>query len=178
MGTYGVAMAALVGTIAAASAPVETEGGLARERTASITTFAGTGEAGYAGDGGLATAARLDQPFGVVRGLDRALYMCDTGNHAIRRVARDGTISTVAGTGKAGYSGDGGAATKAALNEPYEVRFDRRGNMFFVERLNHVVRRVDARSGTISTVAGTGTAGYSGDGGPGPQAQMRQRAQL
>jgi len=142
--------------------------------TAAIATFAGTGEAGHTGDGGPATAARLDQPFGIARGTDGALYVCDTGNHAIRRVARDGTISTVAGTGTAGYSGDGGPATKAALNEPYEVRFDRAGNMFFVERLNHVVRRVDGRSGIISTVAGTGTAGFAGDGGPGPQAQLRQ----
>lgn len=142
--------------------------------TPRIATFAGTGEKGYAGDGGPAREARLDNPFGIVRGPDGALYVCDVGNHVIRRVARDGTISTVAGTGKAGYSGDGGPATKAALNEPYEVRFDRGGNMFLVERLNHVVRRVDGRSGTISTVAGTGTAGFSGDGGPGPQAQLRQ----
>jgi streptogramin lyase len=145
-----------------------------QDRAATISTFAGTGVAGYAGDGGPAAAARLDQPFGLARGPDGALYVCEAGNHVIRRVGRDGIISTVAGTGKAGYAGDGGPATRAALDEPYEVRFDRRGNMFFVERLNHVVRRVDVRTGVISTVAGTGQAGFSGDGGPGPQAQLRQ----
>jgi len=142
--------------------------------TADIVTFAGSGVAGYSGDGGAAREAQLDNPFGIARGPDGALYVCDTKNHAIRRVARDGTISTVAGTGKAGYSGDGGHATQAELNEPYEVRFDARGHMYFVERLNHVVRRVDAKTGIISTLAGTGTAGFSGDGGPAVQAQMRQ----
>ncbi len=139
-----------------------------------MVTFAGTGQAGYSGDGGPAAQAKLDQPFGIVRGPDRALYICDTNNHLVRRVAPDGTISTIAGVGKRGYSGDGGPATKAELNEPYEVRFDRRGNMFFVERLNHVVRRVDAKTKTISTVAGVGKAGFSGDGGPAAKAAMTQ----
>jgi len=139
-----------------------------------MVTFAGTGQAGYSGDGGPAAQAKLDQPFGIVRGPDRALYICDTNNHIVRRVAPDGAISTIAGAGKRGYSGDGGPATKAELNEPYEVRFDRRGNMFFVERLNHVVRRVDAKTKTISTVAGVGKAGFSGDGGPAAKAAMTQ----
>lgn len=139
-----------------------------------VTTFAGTGEAGYAGDGGAAGQARLDNPFGVVRGPDKALYVCDVENHVIRRIAPDGTISTVAGSGKAGYWGDGGPALKAGLNEPYEIRFDRAGHMYFVERLNHVVRRVDMGSGTITTVAGTGQAGFSGDGGPATQAALHE----
>ena len=139
-----------------------------------ISTVAGTGQAGYAGDGGPATQAKLDNPFGVVRGPDGALYVCDTFNHALRRIAADGTITTVAGTGKKGYSGDGGPATKAELNEPYEVRFDRAGNLFFVERLNHVVRRVDAKTRIITTVAGTGAAGFSGDGGAATKAMMNQ----
>src|SRR6266545_4767418 len=109
-----------------------------------ILTYAGTGQQGFSGDGGPATQGRLDNPFGVVRGPDGALYVCEAGNHVIRRIAPDGTLSTIAGTGKRGYSGDGGPATKAELNEPYEIRFDRSGNMFFVERLNHIVRRVDA----------------------------------
>src|SRR5688500_2530667 len=85
-----------------------------------IATVAGTGEKGYAGDGGPATQARLNNPFGIVKGPGAALYVCDTGNHVIRRIATNGLITTVAGTGKGGYSGDGGPALKAELNEPYE----------------------------------------------------------
>lgn len=139
-----------------------------------VATFAGTGEAGYSGDGGPAAQAQLDNPFGVVRGPDGALYVCDVLNHVIRRIAADGTISTVAGSGKAGYWGDGGPALEAGLNEPYEIRFDAAGNLFFVERLNHVVRKVDAQNGAISTVAGTGRAGFSGDGGLATQAELNQ----
>ncbi len=139
-----------------------------------ISTFAGTGQAGFTGDGGQAQQAQLDQPFGIVRGPDGALYLCDTNNHLIRKVARNGVIATVAGTGKKGFSGDGGLATQAQLNEPYEVRFDRAGNLYFVERLNHVVRRVDRKTNVITTLAGNGTAGFSGDGGAANQAQMNQ----
>ena len=124
-----------------------------------IETFAGTGKAGYSGNGNAANKAQLDQPFGIVRGTDGALYICDTNNHLIRRVDRKGIITTVAGSGKKGYAGDGGLATKAELNKPYEIRFDKQGNMFFVERLNHLVRRVDAKTKIISTLAGTGAAG-------------------
>jgi streptogramin lyase len=139
-----------------------------------IETFAGAGRAGYAGDGGQATKAQLDNPFGVVRGPDGALYICDTMNHVIRKVDRNGVITTVAGAGKKGYSGDGGPALDAALNEPYEIRFNKQGDMFFVERLNHVVRRVDAKTRIITTVAGSGKAGFSGDGGAATQATLDQ----
>ena len=137
-------------------------------------TIAGTGKAGYSGDQGPALQAELNNPFGVVRGPDGSLYICDTGNHAIRRIDGKGMIHTVAGTGKPGYAGDGGPAREALLFEPYEVRFDRDGNLFFVEMRNHIVRRVERTSGLITTVAGTGKPGFAGDHGPAMQAEMKQ----
>ena len=139
-----------------------------------IVTFAGTGQPGYSGDGGPATNAQLNNPYGIARGTDGSLYICDMENHVVRKVTRDGIISTVAGTGKRGYSGDGGLATRAELNEPYEVRFDKEGNIFFVEMRNGVVRRIDAKTKIISTVAGTGKAGFSGDGGAATSATLNQ----
>jgi DNA-binding beta-propeller fold protein YncE len=141
-----------------------------------ISTFAGTGEKGFAGDGGPAAAAKLDQPFDVA--FDRAghLYFSDTFNHRIRKVdAKTGVITTVAGNGKKGYGGDGGAATAAMLNEPYGVELDADGNLFIVDRLNYCIRKVDAKGGTISTVAGTGgRSGYGGDGGPADKAGFKE----
>ena len=139
-----------------------------------IRNIAGTGRPNLSGDGGSAIRASLNNPYGLTRGPGGALYICDMSNHAIRKIASDGTISRIAGTGQSGYSGDGGPALKANLNEPYEVRFDRSGNMFFVEMKNHIVRRVDAKTQIISTIAGTGVAGYSGDKGSAIQANFRQ----
>ena len=147
-------------------------GGAAAARQ--ITTFAGTGLAGYSGDNGSAGKAQLKNPYGITRGPEGALYICDMDNHRIRKVSRDGNITTVAGTGKRGYSGDGGPALQAELNEPYEVRFDKAGDMFFVEMRTHVVRRVDGRTKFISTVAGSGKEGFSGDGGLATKAELRQ----
>src|SRR5262245_35141384 len=128
-------------------------------------TAVGTGRAGYDGDGGPAREAALNNPFDVAFDAAGNLYLSDTFNHCVRRVdARSGVITTVAGDGKAGFSGDGGPATMARLNEPYGVGLDRGGNLFVVDRLNRRVRRVDARSGVISTVAGDGSKAYSGDG--------------
>jgi streptogramin lyase len=140
-----------------------------------IRAAVGTGEQGYAGDGGPATQARLNQPFQCSKDRGGNLYLCDTFNHCIRRVdARTGIITTVAGTGQKGYTGDGGPAAQATLNEPYGVLPDRDGNLFIVDRLNMAIRRVDAKTGTITTYAGNGQKGYGGDGGPAAAAQLRE----
>ncbi len=144
-------------------------------QAAEVITLAGTGEDEYSGDGGRPTQAGVGGPFGVVIGPDRALYICEISNHVIRKIdPKSGWIATVAGTGKKGYSGDGGAATNAKLNEPYEVRFTRNGDMYFVEMMNAIVRKVDAKTGVISTVAGTGEHGFSGDSGPATQAKLKR----
>lgn len=142
---------------------------------AEVVTIAGTGERAWRGDGGLAIEAAVGEPYGVEIGPDGALYVCEIASHVVRRIdLADGTISTVAGCGRQGYSGDGGPATEAELNEPYEVRFDRDGNLVFVEMKGAVVRRVDAETGTISTIAGSGEVGFGGDGGPATEAQLKQ----
>jgi streptogramin lyase len=139
-----------------------------------LVPLAGTGTRGFSGDGGPATAAQINNPFGVIRAPDHTIYFCDTGNHAIRHIDNDGIIRTVAGTGKRGFSGDGGPATAAQLNEPYEVRLDPDGNVVWVERLNHCVRRLDAKTGVISTIAGDRQAGYFGDDGPATRARFSE----
>ncbi len=142
---------------------------------ADTQTIAGTGKPGYGGDGGAGTKAQVNNPYGLTVGPDGALYFCDIDNHVIRKLnVKTGVITTVAGNAKKGYSGDNGPAMMASLNQPYEIRFDKAGNMFFVEMPNHVVRKVDKKSGIITTVAGTGQPGFSGDGGPGVKAMMRQ----
>ena len=131
-----------------------------------ISTIAGNGEQGYSGDNSPSIKAQLNQTFGVIVGPDGDIYFCDTGNHAVRKVSRKtGKITTIAGTGKAGYSGDGGPANKAELFEPYELRFHPSGDLYWVEMRNNIIRRIDGRHNTIHTVAGTGEKGFGGDGG-------------
>lgn len=140
-----------------------------------ISTIAGTGVSENNGNSGDAINIGIGNPFGVELGPDGALYICEVDFHRVRRLdLKTGMLTTVAGTGEKGYSGDGGPATKAKLNEPYEVRFDSAGNMFFVEMQNHLVRKVDHQTGIISTVAGCGEPGYGGDGGPALQAKMKR----
>ena len=136
-----------------------------------ITTVAGTGTAGYSGDGGPATSAQLYDCYGVTLDGSGNMYIADWYNNRIRKVSPSGIITTVAGTGTAGYSGDGGPATSAQLYDPYSVAVDGSGNLFIADEFNYRVRKVSP-SGTITTVAGTGVYGYSGDGGPATSAQI------
>ena len=137
-----------------------------------VTTVAGTGTAGFSGDGGPAVAAQIDNPFGVARGPDGALWFCEYSGQRIRRIARDGTIGTMAGSGARGYGGDDGPARAASFNCPHELRFDAAGNCFVADMANHAIRRIDAQTGIITTLAGNGTKGYSGDGGPAAKATL------
>src|SRR5438034_2194452 len=133
-----------------------------------VATIAGNGTAGF-------TDTQINNPYGLTTEPDGALYICEIGNHVIRRLdLKTHKLTIVAGNGKKGFAGEGGPATEATLNEPYEVRFDKAGNMFFVDMQNHIVRRVDAKTKIISTVAGTGSPGFTGDGGPAAKAQFRQ----
>lgn len=135
---------------------------------ADIRTVAGTGQPGD-------SPTQLNNPYGLRVGPDGAMYLCDIGNHRIRRVdLKSGAITTFAGTGEKGDTGDGGPAIKANLNEPYEIVFDRAGNLYFTDMPEHVIRRIDRKSGIISRVAGTGQPGFSGDGGPATQAEFKQ----
>ena len=140
-----------------------------------VRTIAGTGAPGYSASITDALQTPSPIPTASSRGpTGRSIFVVqDTGR--VRRLdLRNRTITTLAGTGEKGYSGDGGPAAAATLSAPHELRFNRAGHLFVVERDNHVVRRIDARSRVISTVAGTGIAGFSGDGGPAVKAQFRQ----
>ncbi|MEZ4369008.1 MAG: hypothetical protein R2939_22415 [Kofleriaceae bacterium] len=141
--------------------------------TGVITTVAGTGAAGFSGDGGAATSATLASAFGVAVDGDGNLLIADTANHRIRRVeGGTGVISTVAGTGSQGFSGDGGTATSAQLKEPAAVAVDGTGNLYIADTANHRVRRLATGTAVISTVAGTGVDGFSGDGGVATSVQL------
>ena len=148
-----------------------------RTKVRQSVTVAGTGRngrEGQVGEGGPAIAAELANPFGVVRGPDGALWFCEYDGHRIRRIDPRGILSTVAGTGTAGYSGDGGDARAATFSQPHEIRFDAAGNLYIADMRNHAIRRMDVRNRVITTFAGKGQAGYSGDGGPATGAALRQ----
>src|SRR5206468_1646497 len=133
-----------------------------------ITTYAGRD---FSGDGGPATAARLLAPAGVALDPAGNLYIADTADHRIRKVTPGGTISTYAGSGNFGFSGDGGPATAAELNFPRDVALDPAGNLYIADSGNSRIRKVSP-GGTISTYAGSGSRGFSGDGGPAAAAQL------
>src|SRR5580658_3360233 len=128
-----------------------------------ITTIAGTGTAGYTGDGGSATSAELSGPVRIIIGPSNTIYFCDGVNDLVRKIS-SGTISTFAGDGTVGYTGDNAAATKAELDGPTGLAFDSSGNLYIADATNNVIRMVST-SGTITTFAGNNTAGFDGDGG-------------
>lgn len=136
--------------------------------TPAVSTLIGTGSAGY-------SDRQVANPYGLVIGPNGALCFCDLDNQRIRRIdLRTRLTSTIAGNGTRGYAGDGGPAVDAALNMPHEIQFDAAGHLYIAERDNHVIRKVEAKTGLISTYAGTGAPGFAGDGGLASQAQLRQ----
>jgi sugar lactone lactonase YvrE len=135
---------------------------------ATVSTLIGNGSPGF-------SDLQVSNPYGVLIGRDGGLYFCDLDNQRIRRFdLKSKTTRTIAGDGRRAFGGDGGPALSGSLNMPHEIVFDARNNMYIAERDNHVVRKVDGKTGIISTLAGTNTPGFSGDAGPASQAQLRQ----
>ncbi len=137
----------------------------------SITTYAGTGIAGFSGDGGPATAARFGYIFGLATGKDGSLYICDGGNYCVRKVSPDGIVTTVAGNGSPGFSGDGGPAVSAAFNFPVSVSVSPGGAIVIVDGKNNRLRRVGT-DGIVKTIVGTGVPSYNGEGIPATSAHI------
>ena len=136
-----------------------------------INTIAGNGNSGYSGDGGLATAAELNSPYGLTVDIFGNIYIADNLNNRIRKINNAGIISTIAGNGTAGYSGDGIVATMAELYSPFGVSVDSLGDIYIADEINNRIRKINS-TGIISTIAGNGTQGYSGDGGPATAAEI------
>jgi hypothetical protein len=146
--------------------------------TGFISTIAGTGTAGFTGDGGLATAAEISAPNGGIA-VDASgnIFFGDGGNNRIRVISGStGIITTIVGNGTAGFSGDGGLATSAEINLPYGIAFDAAGNLYIADQNNNRIRKVTKSTGIITTVAGNGTSGYTGDGGTATSAELKQPA--
>jgi len=141
-------------------------------RTSVISTFAGTGTAGFSGNGGPARRARLNQPRDTAVGPDGSVYVADTFNNRIRRIKPNGTITTVAGNGRARYNGDRIRATRASLSLPHDVTVSRAGVVYIADSGHDRIRRV-GRNGIITTIAGTGARGSSGNGGPATRARLK-----
>ncbi len=140
-----------------------------------IQTVLGNGEEGWEGDGGPALEAACQLPYACEFDPQGNLVVCMGRQHRIRRMdARTGIISRVCGTGEPGYTGDGGPALDAVVNQPYGLAIDGNGDIYFAQRFDPAVRKIDAETGIVSTVAGTGEFGYSGDGGPGNEAMLRE----
>ena len=133
--------------------------------------IAGTGEPGFSGDGGPALNAQFNFPNHLVADAKGNLFIADTANHRVRKISTHGVITTVAGTGKNGFSGDGGPAIEAELGAPAAIAIDADGNVYIAEFFNHRIRKITT-DGTITTIAGTGTPGYNGDGQPAIESQI------
>ena len=132
-----------------------------------VSTIAGTGVAGFSGDGGPAIAGKTNNPYGLVIGPDGALYFCEVGNHRVRRLdLKKHTLSTLAGTGAPGFSGDGGPAAKAQFKQPHSIAFDPDGKLLVCDIGNNRIRRIDLTTGMIDTYAGTGEKKPAPDGAP------------
>lgn len=138
-----------------------------------IITVAGNGKTGFSGDGGKAIESQLNSPTGLAIDSKGNLFISDSGNERIRKVdVKTGIISTVAGTGKTGFSGEGIAANKAQLSNPLGLAIDKQDNLYIVDRGNNRIRKIDVENGMITTVVGTGKSGFSGDGGLAKNAKL------
>jgi RHS repeat-associated protein len=142
-----------------------------KDRTLIVSTWAGNGQSGYGGDGGPATQGKLSWPYGAAVDREGNIFIADDGNHRIRKVAADGIITTVAGNGIRGHSGDGGPATQAKFDSITGIAVDNAGSIYIADAGNYRIRKVNG-NGIISTVAGNGSWGFSGDGGPAIQARL------
>jgi DNA-binding beta-propeller fold protein YncE len=142
-------------------------------KTGLITTIAGTGEQGFSGDGGPAIAATFDRPHSITLDGDGHVYICDIGNHRVRRVdAQSGIVTTFSGTGEKKPTPDGATITGTPLNGPRTLDFDRDHSLYLALREGNAVYRMDLSSMTLQHLAGTGKKGYAGDGGPAKQALL------